>query len=713
MRSVVMAYPYVPESAIAAVEKVLRSRFVGQGPVVDRFERAFEDKFHLPAGSAIAVNSGTSALELAYDLMGLGIEDEIITTPLTCLSYYSPVLMANGSTKPIGQIVNQKITEEVLSLNQESGQLEPQRITGWTKVPSKDVTWFRLRCKNGIGSRSGEGKRGIWITGDHKVLTKRGYIRIDSLIENDEVATRQRCLNPKQREVVVGMMLGDGCVRRITKGNSRFQIIHSTAQREWFNLECRALMGMGYKVYERVARKQSSPSCLAETLSGFEWTKFRNEWYPKGKKVVPDNIELTPLTLATWYMDDGSLTDSNGAIFCTEGFDREAIWRLFWKLVDLGFKPRIYPAKGSLRIGLGNGNSDEYQSAMKLFSMIGAYVPPSMRYKLPADAPEYDPSLWNLGDAGVSYDIPIVVKKDPPKHEKLSYVYCIEVEENHNFISSDIVLSNCTATNIPLVRRGCDLVFADVDRKTLNINPLFPMKECRRAKAIVNVHLHGVQSDVAPVLSIKTIDDAAQALGIYRGAQFTAYSFQAIKHITTGSGGMLVCANPDDAKEARLRRWFGIDRELKLSNNWQPFKQRKILFDIEYPGYQFQMTDIQAAMGLAGLEEYDEILAHRKAIFAIYKDASLPMVDGEVNKYGYACLLVENRDDFCATLAKAGIETNVMQVRNDRYKIFEPFRTPMPNMDWVEDRYICIPLHNRMTMDDARYVADVAGKAWK
>lgn len=66
---VVMAYPYVPESAIAAVSNVLRSRFIGQGPLVDQFERAFEDKFGLPAGSAVAVNSGTSALELAYDLM--------------------------------------------------------------------------------------------------------------------------------------------------------------------------------------------------------------------------------------------------------------------------------------------------------------------------------------------------------------------------------------------------------------------------------------------------------------------------------------------------------------------------------------------------------------------------------------------------------------------------------------------------------------------
>lgn len=270
----------------------------------------------------------------------------------------------------------------------------------------------------------------------------------------------------------------------------------------------------------------------------------------------------------------------------------------------------------------------------------------------------------------------------------------------------------CTATNIPLVRRGCKLVFADIRRDTLNLDcGSVVRKISKKTKAIVNVHLHGVQSDLPGPLRV--VDDAAQALGVFRGARFTCNSFQAIKHITTGDGGMLVCVDPDDAKEARLRRWFGIDRELKLANNWQPFKQRQILFDIQYPGYKFQMNDIAASMGLAGLDEYDSILAHRAAIFGIYKQTGLPLVDGRVNKYGFACLLVENRDEFCATLNAAGIETNVMQVRNDLYDIFQPFRCTLPNMDWVEERYICIPLHNRMSLDDASYVAEVAAKAFR
>jgi dTDP-4-amino-4,6-dideoxygalactose transaminase len=276
----------------------------------------------------------------------------------------------------------------------------------------------------------------------------------------------------------------------------------------------------------------------------------------------------------------------------------------------------------------------------------------------------------------------------------------------------------CTATNIPLVRRGCKIVFADVSRVTLCLDPTdVDRKFSRDTKAIVNVHLNGVQSNLH-WFPCPTVDDSAQALGVFRsmgfsGVRFTACSFQAIKALTTADGGMLVCADPRDAREAKLRRWFGIDREKKLSNNWQPFKRREILFDIDYPGYKFQMNDVAAALGRAHLMEYDDIMLHRRKLMEIYRDAGLPIVRGPVNMHGFACLLVENRDAFCAELERAGIEANVMQVRNDRYKIFAPFRVPLPNLDWIEDRYICIPLHSMMTIDDAQYVAEIASKALK
>jgi dTDP-4-amino-4,6-dideoxygalactose transaminase len=253
-------------------------------------------------------------------------------------------------------------------------------------------------------------------------------------------------------------------------------------------------------------------------------------------------------------------------------------------------------------------------------------------------------------------------------------------------------------------------VFADIRCDTLNIDPDdIARKITKRTKAIVNVHLTGVES-VLPDFGIPVVSDAAQALGIFSGT-YTCCSFQAIKHITTGDGGMLICSRPEDARLARLWRWFGIDRNLKLQNNWQPYKQREILFDIEYPGYKFQMNDVAASLGLAGLAHYEETMTHRRAIFDIYRDAGLPLVDGPNNTHGYACVLVEDRDFFTDFLNKHDVETNVMQVRNDLYSIFKPFRTPLPNLDSVTERYVCIPIHNKMTLADANYVAGVAAEA--
>lgn len=277
-----------------------------------------------------------------------------------------------------------------------------------------------------------------------------------------------------------------------------------------------------------------------------------------------------------------------------------------------------------------------------------------------------------------------------------------------------IPVLGCMATTVPIIRRGAKVVFADIRRDTLTIDRDDVLRKVSEdTRAVVSVSLHGVIPDVSEIEGASEIHDAAQAFGScdprYR---FTAYSFQAIKQVTTGDGGMLVCSSQDDDEEARLRRWFGIDRAKKQECNWEPFNERDILtYDIDYPGYKFQMTDIAASMGLAHLAEYDQIMAHRKAIFEMYRAAGLPLVDGPKNYYCYACLLVEDRPAFRKHLADCGIETSIMHVRNDRYAVAKQFKTECPNMDWVESRYVCIPLHNHMSLSDAHHIAESAREA--
>lgn len=273
----------------------------------------------------------------------------------------------------------------------------------------------------------------------------------------------------------------------------------------------------------------------------------------------------------------------------------------------------------------------------------------------------------------------------------------------------------CTATNIPLLRRGANIVFADIDPDSMVMtNETLAKAITNKTKLVVGVSLGGVKCEIADSWNTPTVIDAAQALG-HNNGDYTVYSFQAIKHITTGDGGLLNLPDEEQYQKAKKLRWFGIDREQKKRNDWQSYKEREMVFDIEYPGYKYQPTDIAASMGLAGLAEYDELIRQRAEIFKFYKSEldgyeGIKMVDGKDNVYWLATLLVPDRDAFAKRLAEKGVETNMVQLRNDIFKIFGGKRRDLPNMNRIEEHYISIPLHNRMSMGDAEYVVDCIKK---
>ena len=279
----------------------------------------------------------------------------------------------------------------------------------------------------------------------------------------------------------------------------------------------------------------------------------------------------------------------------------------------------------------------------------------------------------------------------------------------------------CLATNIPLLARKVKIVWVDIDEKTLTISRHDVLSKITdKTKAIVQVHLGGIMAGLKDCYSeyarIPIVSDACQALGIFTG-DYTACSFQSIKHITTGDGGMLILNNEEDYKKAKLMRWFGIDRERKIDEGWESYKTRMMSFDVEILGYKRHMNDIAATMGLVGLKEYHNILEHRKKIFEIYKERlskidGVKLVDGEVNMYWLATVLVESRDDFARKLFEAGIEVNLVQVRNDRYAIFENKKVELPIMDKIENKYISIPIGPHISAEEANYVCDCIKRGW-
>jgi len=285
----------------------------------------------------------------------------------------------------------------------------------------------------------------------------------------------------------------------------------------------------------------------------------------------------------------------------------------------------------------------------------------------------------------------------------------------------------CTATNIPLLYERAVVRFADVQPATLNIDPEHVRRLVNeKTKAIVCVHYGGLPCDmkelaeIAASRGIPVIEDAAHALGAtYLGqpigsiSEFTMFSFQAIKHITTGDGGMLILKDASLKEKAHRIRWFGIDRTAKHMGHWEN--------DIKEVGYKYQMTDIAAAMGLAGLDEFAYISALRKELFKEYSERlqgipGLKFVGGGYTDREHAAwlctVLAENRFELQKKLREHHIESNQVHYRNDRYSIFGGKRDDLPTMDAVEEKYLVLPLHTKMNVNHVQRVCSVIRSGW-
>jgi perosamine synthetase len=270
----------------------------------------------------------------------------------------------------------------------------------------------------------------------------------------------------------------------------------------------------------------------------------------------------------------------------------------------------------------------------------------------------------------------------------------------------------CSATSIPLVRRKCKIVFVDINPETLTLNyDDMVSKVTEKTKAVITVNLGGIQCDqrIYDFLKeneITSIIDCCQSLGIPEtNGDYLAYSFQAIKHFSTFDGGMLITRNKEDYDRAKRLRWFGIDRECKIKNDWKCYdSNREICMDMSEAGYKFHMNDVAASIGLIGLKHSDTILAHRKQIAQIYKDnLKVPYITG--GSHWLFCIMIDNRFKLIQQLKEKGIEVDVAQLRNDVFTVFGG-RWTLPNMDKIESKYLYIPMNTKVSIDDAKYVAD-------
>ena len=295
----------------------------------------------------------------------------------------------------------------------------------------------------------------------------------------------------------------------------------------------------------------------------------------------------------------------------------------------------------------------------------------------------------------------------------LSAILC-GLKEGDEVITTSMT---CMATNEPFHNMGIKLKFADVDIDTGNICPKSVKNNVTdKTKAIIVVHWAGQPVDldaiqkIAEEFNLKVIEDAAHALGSeYHGAKignhsdFVCFSFQAIKHLTCGDGGALLCKSEKDASRARKIRWFGLDRKYKGKSRWDQ--------DIEESGYKYHMNNINASIGLNNLKDINFIISSHINNSCYYdsninnnKIKKMKKPKKTLSSSWIYSILVEDREGFVSYMKSKNIAADRVHVRNDQYSVFGGKDKNLKNLEIFDNQLVNIPVGWWLTSDNIEYI---------
>jgi len=281
------------------------------------------------------------------------------------------------------------------------------------------------------------------------------------------------------------------------------------------------------------------------------------------------------------------------------------------------------------------------------------------------------------------------------------------------------------ATGLAVLYIGAKPVLADVDRKTGEINVQDAKKKItEKTKAIIPVDWGGYPCDYREIdkLGLKVIRDAAHSfLAIHRNinindyVDFTCYSFQGIKTLTTADGGAISCRSVFDFERGKKLRWFGIDRDKD-----KPDETGERKYNLTEVGYKYHMNNVSAAIGLGQLENIVEVVKERRSVAEAFNNqlccvpgVTLPNYDKErKSSYWLYPLFVEERNNFIKAMDSYGIETSVVHHGIDRNKIFGGIDESLEGQRYLDKHLVHIPIRHNLTMVDFQRILNGVMRGW-
>ncbi len=187
-------------------------------------------------------------------------------------------------------------------------------------------------------------------------------------------------LTQRQKEIIIGCILGDGYLRKIPNRKDAFlEINHSVKAKEYADWKYKELENI-VKSAPRIRRQNKGVFKQAYRFFTRQMPELSQLWesfYENGKKVIPKGFTLTPLALAVWFMDDGSKTQKGDVYLNSQQFDFASQRRLLHALRILGIRARMNKDGKYYRIRIYK------ESLPRFFKLIFPYIHPSMRYKIP------------------------------------------------------------------------------------------------------------------------------------------------------------------------------------------------------------------------------------------------------------------------------------------------------------------------------------------
>jgi len=290
------------------------------------------------------------------------------------------------------------------------------------------------------------------------------------------------------------------------------------------------------------------------------------------------------------------------------------------------------------------------------------------------------------------------------------------------------------ATANPIVQLGGVPIFVDVMEDSLNIDvSKIEEKITKKTKALMIMHYGGQAVDMAKVKSLAKkyklliIEDAATAVGTeYKGTRIgnigdaTVFSFHAIKNMSTGDGGMVTTNNKNLYDKLCLLRLHGMSKDAwkrhSAVGSWR--------YDVSLPGYKFNMTDIQAALGIQQLKKLDKFIAVRQKYASIYDEKFSKIAEIRVphndtsNRHARNLYTVQidiskltiTRDQIVEEMKKRNIGANVYYMPLYELSFYKKDLKVKPSdfpvAQKVFKKMLTLPLYPKMTIEEVNYVAD-------